>query len=178
LQSSNLFDNLTLGIAPPAHYTIQGKNYDVGYYLADGIYPKWPTLVQTISKSEDKKKQYFAMMQEACRKDVERAFGVLQSRFAIIKGPVRFWDKRTLHDIMTACIIMHNMIIEDERDEQEDVVSTPPSIPNVEDTEINETERFRRFLARHKKFKDKESHFALQNALIEHLWEIHSNEVM
>ncbi|XP_020270942.1 uncharacterized protein LOC109846127 [Asparagus officinalis] len=62
LQASNLFDNLTQGITPPAHYTIQGKNYDVGYYLADGIYPKWTTLVQTISKSEDKKKQYFAMM--------------------------------------------------------------------------------------------------------------------
>ena len=108
---------------------------------------------------------------------MEQAFGVLQSRFAIIKGPARFWDKRTLHDIMTACIIMHNMIIEDERDEQEDVVSTL-SIPNVEDMEINETERFRRFLARHKKFKDKEAHFALRNALIEHLWERHGNEVM
>ncbi|XP_020249443.1 uncharacterized protein LOC109826833 [Asparagus officinalis] len=40
LQSSNLFDNLSQGIAPPALYTIQEKNYDVGYYLADGIYPK------------------------------------------------------------------------------------------------------------------------------------------
>ncbi|XP_020253760.1 putative nuclease HARBI1 [Asparagus officinalis] len=144
LQPSNLFDNLTQGITPPAHYTIQGKNYDVGYYLADGIYPKWLTLVQTISKSEDKKKQYFAMMQESCRKDVERAFGVLQSRFAIIKGPARFWDKRTLHDIMTTCIIMHNMIIEDERDEQEDIiVSTPPSISNVKDIGMNDTKRFR-----------------------------------
>ncbi|XP_020262795.1 uncharacterized protein LOC109838778 [Asparagus officinalis] len=179
LQASNLFDNLTQGITPPAHYTIQGKNYDVGYYLADGIYPKWPTLVQTISKSEDKKKQYFAMMQEACRKDVERAFGVLQSRFAIIKGPARFWDKRTLHDIMTTCIIMHNMIIEDERDEQEDIiVSTPPSISNVEDIGMNDAERFRQFLTRHKKFKDKEAHFALRNALIEHLWERHGNEVI
>ncbi|XP_020243331.1 putative nuclease HARBI1 [Asparagus officinalis] len=179
LQSSNLFDNLSQGIAPPAHYTIQGKYYDVGYYLADGIYPKWPTLVQTISNSDDKKKQYFAMMQEACRKDVERAFGVLQSRFAIIKGPARFWDKRTLHDIMTACIIMHNMIVEDERDEQEDVViSTPQSIPNAENMEITETERFQRFLARHKRLKNKEAHFALRNALIEHLWERHGNEAM
>ncbi|XP_020243162.1 uncharacterized protein LOC109821381 [Asparagus officinalis] len=101
LQSSNLFDNLSQGIAPPAHYTIQEKNYNVGYYLADGIYPKWPTLVQTISNSDDKKKQYFAMMQEACRKDVERAF--------------------------------------DERDEQ-DVISTPQSIPNAENMEITETE--------------------------------------
>ncbi|XP_020243682.1 uncharacterized protein LOC109821936 [Asparagus officinalis] len=81
------------------------------------------------------------LSQEACRKDVERAFDVLQSRFAIIKGPARFWDKRTLHDIMTACIIMHNMIVEDERDEQEDVViSTPQSIPNAENMEITETE--------------------------------------
>ena len=93
MQSTNLFDNLTHGIASPTHYTIQGKDYDVVYYLVDGIYPKWSMLVQTISQSEDKRKQYFAMMQEACRKDVERAFGVLQLRFANIKGPTRFWDK-------------------------------------------------------------------------------------
>ncbi|XP_020266360.1 uncharacterized protein LOC109841833 [Asparagus officinalis] len=118
-------------------------------------------------------------MQEACRKDVERAFGVLQSRFAIIKGPACFWDKRTLHDIMTACIIMHNMIVEDKRDEQEDVViSTPQSIPNAENTEITETKRFQRFLARHKMLKNKEAHFTLRNALIEHLWERHGNEAM
>ncbi|XP_020242989.1 uncharacterized protein LOC109821216 [Asparagus officinalis] len=179
LQSSNLFDNLSQGIASPTHYTIQEKNYDVGYYLADGIYPKWPTLVQTISNSDDKKKQYFVMMQEACRKDVERAFSVLQSRFAIIKGSARFWDKRTLHDIMTACIIMHNMIVEDEHDEQEDVViSTPQSISNAKNMEITETERFQRFLARHKRLKNKEAHFALRNALIEHLWERHGNETM
>ena len=45
LQSSNLFDKLTQGIAPHGHYTIQEKNYDVGYYLDDGIYPKWSTLI-------------------------------------------------------------------------------------------------------------------------------------
>lgn len=71
---------------------------------------------QTIHQLQDRKKQYFAMKQEACRKDVERAFGILQSRFAIVAGPARFWRKEVLHDIMTTCIIMHNMIIEDERD--------------------------------------------------------------
>ena len=54
-------------------------------------------------------------MQEAARKDIERAFGVLQSRFAIVGGPARFWDKRTLKNIMTCCVILHNMILEDER---------------------------------------------------------------
>ena len=61
------------------------------------------------------------MKQEAYRKDVERVFGVLQSRFAIVKGPVRFWNKRVVHDIMSACIIMHNMIIEDECDLYADI---------------------------------------------------------
>ena len=43
-------------------------------------------------------------------------FGVLQSRFAIIWEPGRFWKSEDLHYIMKACIILHNMIIEDERD--------------------------------------------------------------
>ena len=54
-------------------------------------------------------------MQEAARKDIERAFGVLQSRFAIVRGPAHFWDKKTLKNIMTCCVILHNMILEDER---------------------------------------------------------------
>ncbi|XP_062098357.1 uncharacterized protein LOC133804217 [Humulus lupulus] len=53
---------------------------------------------------------------ESCRKDEEFAFGVIQSRFAIVAGPSRFWNKHMLHDIMIVCIIMHNMIIKDERD--------------------------------------------------------------
>jgi hypothetical protein len=62
------------------------------------------------------KDKIFAATQEAQRKDVERAFGVLQARFAIVRNPARFWDEATLRHIMLACIIMHNMIVEDERD--------------------------------------------------------------
>jgi len=49
------------------------------------------------------------------RKDVERAFGVLRSRFAMVRGPCRMWDKETIWYIMTAAVILHNMIIENER---------------------------------------------------------------
>jgi hypothetical protein len=55
-------------------------------------------------------------VQEACQKDIERAFGVLQARFAIVRGPAHFWDKKSLQNIMTTRVILHNMIIEDERD--------------------------------------------------------------
>ena len=49
------------------------------------------------------------------RKDVECAFGVLQARFVIVCGPARFFHLETLKDIMMACIILHNTIVEDER---------------------------------------------------------------
>ncbi|XP_019177738.1 PREDICTED: uncharacterized protein LOC109172944 [Ipomoea nil] len=163
------------GTAPPAHYVIQGKVYDTGYYLADGIYPKWSTLVQTIHQPLGPKKKLFAMMQEACRKDVERAFGVLQSRFAIVKGPVRFWDKHVLHDIMTSCIIMHNMIIEDERDEQVDIQSGREAPAPEVDICRDERIVFEEFLARHRQIKNKEAHYALRDALIEHMWEHYGN---
>ena len=115
------------------------------------------------------------MKQEACRKDVERAFGVLQSRFAIIAGPTRFWNKKVLHDIMTSCIIMHNMIIEDERDINasiEERVEVP--IPDVQMV-ADDNARFQEFLSRHRKIKDKEAHIELRNALIENLWDEYGN---
>ncbi|KAL0666183.1 hypothetical protein Bca4012_028887 [Brassica carinata] len=59
--------------------------------------------------------ELFAKHQESTRKDVERAFGVLQSRFAIVKNPGLLWDKEKLRKIMRTCVILHNMIVENER---------------------------------------------------------------
>ncbi|XP_052627250.1 uncharacterized protein LOC111920503 [Lactuca sativa] len=48
----------------------------------------------------------------AC-KDVEHAFGVLKAKWHIVEHAARPLDLETLRYIMYACIIMHNMIVED-----------------------------------------------------------------
>ena len=66
-----------------------GQNYSMGSYLADGIYPSWATLVKKIKCPKGNKNTHVAQCQEATRKGVERAFGVLQKRFAIVLRPRR-----------------------------------------------------------------------------------------
>ncbi|XP_058198445.1 uncharacterized protein LOC131313964 [Rhododendron vialii] len=172
LDRSPLFDELVQGRAPPANYSINGHAYNMGYYLADGIYPPWATLVQTISSPQGAKKQHFSMMQESTRKDVERAFGVLQARFAIIKGPARFWGRKMLGKIMKTCIILHNMIIEDEGESCTDFTYTsernqPVAISRERD------DNFESFLSRHVGIRNKDAHHTLRNDLVEHLWQRH-----
>ena len=93
IDRSHVFTLLANGHAHPVNYIINGHEYRMGYYIADGIYPNWSTFVKTILCPQGLKKKHFAKAQESVRKDVERAFGVLQARFAIVRGPTRFWDE-------------------------------------------------------------------------------------
>jgi hypothetical protein len=55
------------------------------------------------------------MKQASMRKDVEYAFDLLKKRFNILAISNRSYSQRILDLIMCACIILHNMIINDER---------------------------------------------------------------
>ena len=86
----------------------------MGFYLVDSIYSSWATIVKTISDPLGQKKSHFAQRQEGAGNDVERAFGVPQACYAVVCGLAKQWDTKTLWEVMTCCVIMHNMIMEDE----------------------------------------------------------------
>ena len=48
LERSIILNELAEGRAPSVNYSVNGHEYMMGYYLADGIYPSWSTFVKTI----------------------------------------------------------------------------------------------------------------------------------
>uniref|UniRef100_A0A0D3ANZ8 Uncharacterized protein n=1 Tax=Brassica oleracea var. oleracea TaxID=109376 RepID=A0A0D3ANZ8_BRAOL len=93
LDRSPVLDDIIKGQAPQVTCSVNEKEYHMAYYLTDGIYPKWATFIQSIPIPQGPKAVLFAQRQEAVRKDVERALGVLQARFAIVKNPALFGIK-------------------------------------------------------------------------------------
>jgi hypothetical protein len=129
---------------------------------------------------QGEKRKLFAQHQESSRKDVERAFGVLQSRFAIIRGPARAWHMETLKHTIYACIILHNMIVEDERHTYGG--NFDYSYDNA-DNDISIAETFHgphpNLATRLKKIADlceKQVHRQLQADLVEYIWERFGHE--
>nr|GEV58832.1 protein ALP1-like isoform X1 [Tanacetum cinerariifolium] len=109
--SRNLLDDK----AHVAPFMVNGVGYEKGYYLAYEIYPQWATFVKSFTVENDAKHSYFKKHQESARKDIERAFGVLQGRWGIIQQPSRQYHLNNIHRIMYSCIILHNMILEDQK---------------------------------------------------------------
>ncbi|XP_028122122.1 uncharacterized protein LOC114319309 [Camellia sinensis] len=174
LGMSSLFVELTRERAPTANYTINNHAYTMGYYLVDGIYPCWAMIMKTISQHQGTKRQLFARMHEAFRKDVERAFGVLQARFNILRVPVRGWSDEDLYYIMKMCIILHNMIIEDERDIPENKRSVAQLQIDTSNTRCqvsrDSNEEYAQFVLNRQRIRFIEAHNAICNDLIAQLW--------
>ncbi|KAJ0824976.1 putative harbinger transposase-derived protein [Helianthus annuus] len=171
LERSSIFTELEQGRAPPVNYTVNGHDYTMGYYLADGIYPKCQTFVKTIPSPRGDKNKHFAKAQESARKDVERAFGVLQQRFAIIRGPSRMFKAKVLTNIMKACVILHNMMIEDERDDGDSLnIEYDQLDDDLAELSRTHTIEIMDFIQRRLHIRDSLAHHQLQEDLIEHQW--------
>lgn len=139
-----------------------------GYYLSDGIYPEYSTFVKTFTDPIDQKRKYFKKKQESSRKDIERAFGVLQKRWHVIDNPARYWSKEKMHEVIYTCIILHNMILEDEDKAicQDYDENDPTLLPEYWQQQVEFDVRIENMQA----IKDRELHNMLMADLIDHLW--------
>ncbi|XP_071688308.1 protein ALP1-like [Rutidosis leptorrhynchoides] len=108
LNHSPLFDSLRKDRVAPLPFEVNENHYPFGYYLADGIYPDWTTLIKGYSTPIEEPRKKFTKFQASARKDVERTFGVLQGRFAILKTPAQVMSVNKMRRIMYSCIVMHN----------------------------------------------------------------------
>lgn len=117
------------------------------------------------------------MEQEGKRKDIERAFGVLQRCFNIVCRLAQSWSQKVLRKIMQACVILHNMIVEDEREMAEDQrISVLTSVLPPE-VQAGSTDHpcFSGVRRRNAAIRSKPIHSQLKNDLIEHIWQRFQN---
>ncbi|KAL7176778.1 hypothetical protein ACSBR2_030179 [Camellia fascicularis] len=77
---------------------------------------------------------------------------------------------------MKACIILHNMIVDDERNEQNiecnyDTIdeTLPLTVSHERTPELYE------FIQNHHRIRDRQTHSKLQADLVEHLWHLHGD---
>ncbi|GJV76279.1 ALP1-like protein [Tanacetum coccineum] len=163
LYGSPLFDDELAGTAPECPFEVNGHIYNKGYYLADGIYPTWSVFVKTFSVAKTEKTLKFKRIQESSRKDIERAFGVLQGRWGIIRQPARAFEINALKRIMYCCVMLHNMILEDEDfvvNLRDVFVDPTPDIPQ------EWTERCDLHVRKHKELRDSKVHNDLRDDLV------------
>lgn len=100
------------GVVP---FRIDGtaQPFNNSFFLVDGIYPKYSRFVKAVQcpiLEEDKK---FTAWQESARKDIERAFGVLQCKFKAIALPIYFMDQKCIYNMVATCLIFHNMCVQE-----------------------------------------------------------------
>jgi hypothetical protein len=176
LNQSTVFINELKGQAPRVQYMVNGNQHNIGYFLADGIYPEWAVFVKSIRIPITEKEKLYAQEQEGARKDIERAFGVLQRRWCILKRPSRLYDRAVLRDVVLACIILHNMIVEDEKEpdiiEENLDLNVTPSSSTVQEPEFSPEQDvpLERVLGKDISIRDKSAHRRHKNDLIEHIW--------
>ncbi|XP_058192193.1 protein ALP1-like [Rhododendron vialii] len=97
-------------IVPHGHYYL----VDAGYQNAEGFLAPYRGQQYHINiwrqgHMPTSREEYFNMKHSAARNVIERSFGVLKMRFAILRSP-SYYPIRTQTRIVTACCLLHNLI--------------------------------------------------------------------
>jgi hypothetical protein len=117
------------------------------------------------------KKKHFAALQKEARKHVERYLGVLQARFTTVKGPGMIWNKENLHTIMTTCIILQNMIVEDKNYGGSLVLDTALGHVSCDGLTTKMDTTLSSLIKEHQNLQSVNAHYQLHNNMSKHLWQ-------
>ena len=94
-------------------FHVDGDSFQSLFVLVDGIYPQYSRFVKGLKIPVTESEKAFTAWQEAARKDIERAFGVLQAKFQVMARPFQGHSLNKIGSIASACLIMHNMCVAD-----------------------------------------------------------------
>ena len=95
LDQSPLFAKLANGEAPPVTFEANGRTYNYGYYLADGIYQRWSTFVKPVAKPEGKKELVFIMHKRRLKKMLRGHLGFCNPNLLLCEDHLDFGIKRS-----------------------------------------------------------------------------------
>ena len=160
-------------------FFLKEQKFTGAYFLADGIYPKSAFLMKTIPEPVTRKQRFFAKKQEGVRKDVERAFGRLHSKWHIVKNPGRCHKLKYLKIIWLCCIILHNMTIRDQQSaalrnteghESEDEESDERVEP-MRDEAYYAEHSYEGIMAKRQHMENRGMSVLMQRKLMDHVWD-------
>ena len=189
MNQTTMQKNYMNSIAIDHKYNIGGGEFVGAYFLADGIYPNFPYLVKSIPEPLTQREKNFATVQEACRKDVERAFGRLLAKWHILATAGRSHKLKYLKSIWMTCFILHNMTLRDQQtakyDKEQSVVDAAaavvhgcaargedggePAFELLRDPEFMGRD-FEGVLGALKQMENKGMCHLIQRELVEHVW--------
>jgi hypothetical protein len=112
-------DEYTYNILHGSLNEVQFKMYDAdgveklfsgGYLIVDGGYMKLPCLIDPMHDATGLKDTHWSEFLESVRKDVECAFGILKSRFRILRNGLEC-SRTACNNVVKTCAILHNMLL-------------------------------------------------------------------
>jgi hypothetical protein len=83
----------------------------VAYVFVDNGYLDWSTTVPPLKDSIKKSEVRFSQWLESLRKDVECTFGILKSRWRILKTGIRLHNTEAADNVWLTCCALHNMLL-------------------------------------------------------------------
>ncbi|XP_023736243.1 uncharacterized protein LOC111884153 [Lactuca sativa] len=163
---SPLLDDMYNRTASDSSFQVAGTSYRNECYLVDGIYPKRACFVKSLSCPNDRKRLKFKRAKERARKDIERAFGAFEKHCHILKYLTPYMEKK-MSEVMYTCIILHNIILEDEGNAIYEY-NENEIVPPTHAFEVGSAE----YMSRRALVHDVKTHHVLRRDLTGHIWNV------